>query len=446
VFRSIRTALLFWYGLIFLVLVSAFGTTVYLRMSRSIFRNVDARLEAYAGTLAAGLKEMDDGSLDLEVSRSFRHLFRRGDDQPYYLVWDKAGKVLHRSPSAKDAPHPGKETRRSRGSAREVAVAGPKDTLVLVGGRAKEELHSLREFLAAVLFAGGVLTLIALGGGWFLTTRALRPIGRISEAASTITARDLSRRIDVAQTQTELGRLARTLNETFDRLEASFDRQARFTADASHELRTPLSLVLSQAELALLKERSPEEYREALRSVERAALRMKGVVEGLLTLARADAKQLALAKEAVALAPLVEETAALLGPLAAERKVAVTVHAQPAGVEGDRERLRDVVANLLSNAIRYTSEGGKVDVTLAVEGREALLKVADTGIGIPEKDRPHIFERFYRVDQARARDKGGSGLGLAITKWAVEAHGGSISFTSQEGQGTTFTVRLPLAP
>lgn len=445
-FRSIRTTLLFWYGLIFLLLVGAFGTTVYLRISRSIFRTVDTKLEAYANTLAAGLVEMDDGGIDLEVPKSFRNLFRRGDDLPYYLIWDRSGKILHRSAAAKDAPHPGRETRRSRGSYREVSVPGPKGTLVLVGSRAKEELHSLREFLAAVLFAGGVLTVIALGGGWFLTTRALRPISRISEAATTITARDLSRRIDVAQTGSELGRLARTLNETFDRLETTFAQQTRFTADASHELRTPLSLVLSQAELALMKERSPEEYREALRAVERAALRMKAVVEGLLTLARADAKQLALAKEPVALAALVEETASLLGPLAAQRKVAVTVHAQPVGVEGDRERLRDVVSNLLSNALRYTPEGGRVDVTLEVEGREAVFKVADTGIGIPEQDRPHLFERFYRVDQARARDKGGSGLGLAIAKWVVEAHGGSISFTSREGQGTTFTVRLPLPP
>jgi signal transduction histidine kinase len=173
---------------------------------------------------------------------------------------------------------------------------------------------------------------------------------------------------------------------------------------------------------------------------------MKAVVEGLLTLARADARQLPLAKEPVAVAPLVEETAGLLGPLAAQRKVAVTVHAQPATVSCDRERLRDAVSNLISNAVRYTPEGGRCDVTLTVEGPEMVLKVADTGIGIPEKDRPHIFERFYRVDQARSRDKGGSGLGLAITKWVIEAHGGSISFTSEEGKGTTFIVRLPQIP
>ena len=442
-FRSIRTTLLFWYGLIFLLLLAAFGATVYLRISRTIFRAVDAKLETYAQGLAAGLVEMDDGSIDLDAPKSLRNLFRRGDDLPYYLVWDRGGKVIHRSPAAKDVDIPTSEFRRSRGSSREVAIRGPVNTWILVGGKARDEIHSLHEFLAACLFAGGAITVLALGGGWFLATRALRPIARISEAASTITARDLTRRIDVAQTQSELGRLARTLNETFERLQAGFDQQARFTADASHELRTPLSLVLSQAELALMKERSAEEYRDALRSVNRAAVRMKAVVEGLLTLARADARQLTLAKEPVPLAPLVEETASMLGPLAAQRKVAVTVHVQPATVLGDRDRLRDAVSNLISNAIRYTPEGGRADVTVASEASEAVLKVADTGIGIPEKDRPHIFERFYRVDQARSRDKGGSGLGLAITKWVIEAHGGSISFSSEEGKGTTFTVRLP---
>jgi two-component system, OmpR family, sensor kinase len=446
VFRSIRTTLLFWYGLIFVLLLAAFGATVYLRISRTIFRAVDAKLETYAQALAAGLVEMDDGSVDLEVPKSLRNLFRRGEDLPYYLVWDRGGRVIHRSPAAKDVDLPTAEFKRSRGSSREVAVRGPLNTWVLVGGKARDEIHSMHEFLAACLFTGASIMVLALAGGWFLATRALRPIARISEAASTITARDLTRRIDVAQTESELGRLAATLNETFDRLQKGFDQQARFTADASHELRTPLSLVLSQAELALMKERTAEEYREALQSVNRAALRMKAVVEGLLTLARADAKQLSLAKEPVAFASLVEETAAMLAPLAAQRKVAVTVQARPAGVLGDRDRLRDAVSNLISNAIRYTPEGGRADVTVVAEGRDAVLRVADTGIGIPEKDRPHIFERFYRVDQARSRDKGGSGLGLAITRWAIEAHGGTISFTSEEGKGTTFTVRLPLAP
>ena len=253
--------------------------------------------------------------------------------------------MIHRSPAAKDA-----RISRARVPAEPEALAGwpsgAVNTWILVGGKARDEIHSLHEFLAASLFAGGAMTVLALGGGWFLATRALRPIARISEAASTITARDLTRRIDVAHTESELGRLARTLNETFDRLQTGFDQQARFTADASHELRTPLSLVLSQAELALMKEQSAEEYRVALQSVNRAALRMKAVVEGLPHARPGGRGQLTLAKEPVALAALVRDRP-MLG-LAARRKVAVTVHAQPATVSGDRDRLRDAVSNLIS--------------------------------------------------------------------------------------------------
>lgn len=444
-FRSIRTTLLFWYGLIFLALLGAYGATVYIRLRRSLYKAVDAKLEVHAQTLAAGLVEMDDGSLDLEVPKNFRLLFRRGEEIPYYVIWDREGKEIHRSAAAGEVPRPTEPVARTRGTFREVVMQGPKRTWILAGRRAKEETRRLAEFLATSVGGGAAFVGLALAGGWFLATRALRPIAKITETASAITARDLSRRIDVEATQSELAILARTLNQTFDRLHQSFDQQARFTADASHELRTPLSIVLSQAELALMKERSAQEYREALQAVERAAQRMRTVVDGLLTLARADAGQVSLAKEPVMLSVLVEETAALLVPLGAQRKVTVTVHAQPAAVAGDRDRLRDALTNLISNAIRYTPEGGSVEVSLSAGEREAVLTVADTGIGIPEKDRPHIFERFYRVDQARSRDRGGSGLGLAITKWIIEAHQGSISFVSQEGKGTTFTVRLPRA-
>jgi signal transduction histidine kinase len=170
---------------------------------------------------------------------------------------------------------------------------------------------------------------------------------------------------------------------------------------------------------------------------------MKAVVEGLLTLARADARDVNLQKEPLELKSVVEEAAAMLAPLAAEKKVTLEVKADPVGVTGDRSRLGEVAVNLVGNALRYNREGGRVDVVLRADGPDAVLTVADSGIGIPAKDQPHIFERFYRVDKARSREQGGTGLGLAIAKWVVEAHGGTIAFTSKEGEGTTLTVRLP---
>ncbi|MFN3486300.1 MAG: sensor histidine kinase [Planctomycetota bacterium] len=444
--RSIRGALLFWYGVLLAAVVAGFGGVLYYKMRRSLFREVDSRLLAHAQVLAGALERSEGGRYGLSLSGDYARVFSSGGRQsPYYAIWDEAGNVIDRSRPEFEIPRPEVPGARDRARSREVAVRGAQGAWILVGQRVSGVREKLRELVGAIAGAGAGVLLLALAGGWFLAGRALGPIRKITEAAEAISESNLSRRIDVAATETELGRLARTLNGTFERLERAFSRQTRFTADASHELRTPLSVILTQAELALRRERAPEEYREALAACLRAAQRMKAVVEGLLTLARADAGTLVLKRERVDLRKLLEETAAMLGPLALERRVAVAVSAEAVAVEGDPDRLREAVTNLLSNAIRYNREGGRVDMTLQAVPGEAVITVADTGVGIPEKDRPHLFERFYRVDPARSREAGGTGLGLSITKWIVEAHGGVISFTSREGEGTTFVVRLPAA-
>jgi heavy metal sensor kinase len=240
-----------------------------------------------------------------------------------------------------------------------------------------------------------------------------------------------------------LAELATVLNSTFDRLEAAFERQSRFTADASHELRTPLAIVRSHAELALSRPRSPEEYREALAASLRAACRMTALVESLLTLARADAGRLELARVPVDLRRVVEEGMGLLRPLAGQKEVSLSSRLERAEVSGDPLRLSQVVNNLLSNAVQYNRTGGAVTVELGEEGEEVVLKVADTGRGIAPEDRQHLFERFFRADRARGRDSGGCGLGLAICKSIVEAHGGTIGYDSLAAQGSVFWVRLP---
>jgi heavy metal sensor kinase len=444
VLRSLRWKLFAWYALLLAILVAAFGLTLYYNLRRALQAEVDGRLRAHAQAVAGAL-EGGPGSFELKVPEEVARLFAgRDEETPYFIVWDPEGRIVGRSRPGLEVPRPPRPARRDRGSRREVTVAGREGTLVLAGQKISEEREELGELLAAVVGAGAAVMGFALAGGWLLVWRALRPIRRISEAAAEVSASNLSRRVDASKMERELAGLAETLNATFARLEQAFERQTRFTADASHELRTPLSIVLSEAELALRKERTGPEYRESLETVRRASQRMKAVVEGLLTLARADARELNLNRERLDLRKIVEETAALTAPLALERKVTVTVAADPVEVEGDRDRLREIVTNLLTNAIRYNVLGGKVDVSLQERGDRAVLSVADTGIGIPEKDRPHVFERFYRVDPARSREQGGTGLGLAITKWAVEAHGGTISLESRDGAGTTFTVSLPL--
>jgi heavy metal sensor kinase len=315
--------------------------------------------------------------------------------------------------------------------------------LVLVGRRVERELEELNWFACHLVGIGLFVLLVGLAGGWLLSRGALRPIQRMSATAASITATNLSRRIDVTGVDRELAGLAGILNAMFDRLQTAFERQARFTADASHELRTPLTIIHSHTELALTRPRTPEEYRDALDTSLRAARRMRALVDGLLTLARVDAGSLDIQQQDIDLGALVEDSADLLKTMAEQHWVDLRVKADPIEVVGDPGRLTQVVTNLLTNAIHYNRSGGTVAVTVAADAQDVALTVADTGCGIPEEDVPHIFERFYRVDKARSREEGGCGLGLAICKSIVEAHRGTISFTSEVGQGTTFVVRLP---
>jgi heavy metal sensor kinase len=301
----------------------------------------------------------------------------------------------------------------------------------------------VQAFSRRALGAAGLALVLALAGGWFLTTRALAPIDRISRVAAAVSASNLGQRIDRMEMETELGRLAETLNDTFDRLQAAFEQQTRFTSDASHELRTPLSVVTNQAELALRRDRQPGEYRDALQAILEAARRMRAVVEDLLTLARADAGELSLRRDRLDLAALVRDTAKLMAGEADRLGVAIELDLADAALRGDRSRLQEMAMNLLANAIRYNRKGGRVTLRVRTGGGLALLDVSDTGIGIPPEQQALVFDRFHRVDKARSREAGGSGLGLAISRWIAEAHGGRILLESEPGSGTTFRVELP---
>jgi heavy metal sensor kinase len=332
-----------------------------------------------------------------------------------------------------------------RGSNRELVIRGPAATTILVGRSADTMSRDLTAFAWQLTGTGAAVLAVGLAGGWLISRRILRPIASIAATASRISADNLSARIDADRVDRELADLARVLNDTFGRLEAAFERQARFTADASHELRTPLAVIRSQAELTLLRPRTPDVYQEALNTCLKAACRMTDLVEGLLTLARADAGRDSLPPDGVELDRVAADAVDLCRPLAAEKGVRLTTDAEPVAVRGDASALARVVGNLVANAIRYNRPEGEVYVTVRAEGDDAVLFVRDTGEGIPEEHHAQLFERFYRVDRARSRATGGNGLGLAIAKAVVEAHGGTIGLKSVVGKGSTFWVRLPAA-
>ena len=333
---------------------------------------------------------------------------------------------------------------RTRGVCRELYRFMPFGECVLVGRPMTAEITAMRRLAASLAAAGGGVLLLGLAGGWWLAARAIRPIEDISATALKIAAGDLSQRINAADAEDELGRLAGVLNSTFARLEAAFTHQARFTSDASHELRTPVTVILSQTQTALSRERPAAEYREALAACQRAAQRMRGLIESLLALARIDAGQAAMKRAAFDLSQVVRDSVEMVRPLAAERGIEIRCDLSRVECLGDAERVGQIAINLLTNAIHFNRDCGEVRVATRVADNAAVLTVADTGPGIPAEDQPHVFERFYRVDKSRSRVQGRTGLGLAICKAIVDAHSGSIEVASAPGAGSTFTVKLPL--
>jgi two-component system OmpR family sensor kinase len=324
-------------------------------------------------------------------------------------------------------------------------VHRPPGQMLVVFGTDTHALEAELHLLGWKLTLGGII-LVVLGGGigWILAGRSLRPIDRIAADAEGIAAGDYGRKIDAEDTESELGRLAVVLNDTFGKMNEARDRVTQFTADASHELRTPLTVILSDSQGALRQERTPEEYRQALVTIKQAALRMKTISDGLLELAHGDLAQ-PVEKSPCDFADLADEAVALLARLAREKGATLEAKLEGVSVLADPARLGRVILNLVMNAILHNPAGVRVVVTTGVVAGQAELSVADDGRGIPAENLEHIFERFRRIDPEGSRHTEGAGLGLAIVKQAVEAHGGTIAVTSEVGRGTTFRVRLPVA-
>jgi two-component system, OmpR family, sensor kinase len=491
IFNSIKWRLQIWYGLILVVVLAGFGFTAYQLERGKMYRQVDGEFMRRVGALANLLRPPlrgpngnhqpfdrpppgqfpDDGPpeqnprppLEFHLSPEAAGLFDANDPYNFYFIINsRNGNELARSTNApkvvtiwdnrsaaKDdiLPKLGPNVFHSTsvqtfGKFREIFQTLPSGETIRVGCDITPELSE--NWLVGLKLAGvgGIILFFGLAGGWWFVSHALRPIENISAAAVKISAGDLSQRISIAETESELGQLAAVLNSTFARLESAFAQQQQFTSDAAHELRTPVSVMLTQAQTALNRERTAPEYRETVESCRRAAQRMRRLIESLLALARLDAGQEVLKRLRFDFAKTIADCIEAIRPLAYERGVKISVEVEPLEMTGDSERLAQVITNLLANAIQYNRTDGEVRVILESQNGMAVLTVSDTGQGIVAEDLPRVFERFYRADKSRST--GGNGLGLAISKAVVEAHGGTIEVSSEENIGTIFTVRLPI--
>ena len=315
-------------------------------------------------------------------------------------------------------------------------------TCVVAVAASLSNIRSIQSRLLAILLLSiPVAILLSLVGGAVLARQAIEPLDRMTSTAQQISAEHLNERIQLERADTELKRLADSFNEMLGRLDQSFKQIRQFTADASHELRTPVTILMGETDLALNGLLDHEECRAALGSRREELQRMSRIIDDLLTLSQFDHGQQTLQCKPLDFSDLIievcEQQRIQAKSKGVELELAKTV---PAMIEGDDSRLRQMVRNLLDNAIKYTPGGGKVSVELAQANGNFELRVSDNGIGIPHEDLPHIFDRFYRADKARTRAEGGTGLGLSIVKQVAEGHGGSVTVSSEVGTGTVMTV------
>ena len=465
VLNSVRLKLTVWYVALLAIILILFSILLYYFLSKRLYESVDNSLNVSANIVAKTTVMRFPASSLPGLEQYLEQFLGYGNFNKFYRIYDGSGNVGSRSKNIDASQFP--LTQESYAKALEGVPSYETFTLsegqmirvitrpilrnrklanLIQVGTSLQAVNDTMDNLRIFLYTGipGVLVLATLVGG-FMARRALNPVARITQTARAIgSGVDLSKRIPVPDVQDEIGRLANTFNDMLERLESSFSRIRQFSSDASHELRTPLTVLKGQSELALSKSRSSEEYQEVLSSNLEEINYMSKILEDLFYLSKSDETKIRLDRERINFQATVEEVCRHAELLGDEKNIEIIIaYLELVDVEGDPVRLRQLVWNLLHNAIKYTPSGGRVKVSLQNLDDWGVLTVEDTGIGIPEEHLENIFLRFYRVDKSRSRQEGGSGLGLAICKYIVARHKGEIEVDSQVGKGSKFRIRLP---
>jgi heavy metal sensor kinase len=454
---SIRVRLTAWYALVLSLMLLVYAAATFIAVRHEFFEQFDDQLHDDFETAEGFLLSTGDGRVVWSGDR--RHDPDNDEDRGSD-VWLASGEPVYRSGASDSLPAVALAATTAQPRYKSIVANGrPWRTLTgtsLVGGRAvvlrvsraETRLRTqLWEVLVVLVLGFPVVVVLAGIGGYLLARRALTPIDHLASEARRITADRLHERLSVPNEHDEIGRLAAVINETFARLESSFDQLRRFTTDASHELRTPLSAIRGIGEAGLGETRTPAEYKEAMGSMLEEVDRLTNLVDTLLRLSHGDAGTVRLTRTVIDVGQLAREVVSSLGILAEERSQRVTVDAaEGISVTADRLVLREAITNVVDNAIKYSPRASSIRVGVHPAGNQVHLTVADEGPGIAEGDRLRIFDRFFRLDEARSRDDGGAGLGLAIAKWAVEVNGGRISVENGANGGSVFRIVLPIGP
>ncbi len=437
---SIRIQIMLWYTLLTAILLAVSLPVLYGAMAGSLRRDQEAYLRSAAGQLASHI-ELEDGDLrllnDLDLPAGTQYL----------LTTESGGRIVSNENAWADAPafQPDEVYLSSTGRGdqlyldQELELEGGEKIRIRVSRSNGTVERSLDQLQLVMLLAVPAFLGLAVFGSYFLAMLALRPIDRITETAVSLGAGNLSQRITGIESRDEVGRLAGAFNGMLASLEDSFQREKQFTSDASHELRTPVSVIMAYAE-NLAAHAPDREAKEQASAILTESRRMHSIIAQLLALTRGYEGKYQLSLEEITLAEMVSDVLAELTEAAAGGITLIEQVPPRIQLSADQSLMTQLLLNLVENGIKYGKTGGTVAVSALEQDGHVLLTIQDDGIGIGEKDLPHIFDRFYRADQAR--DRSGSGLGLSIVKWIVEFHGWTIQAASEPGRGTRFTIQI----
>ena len=463
--RSIRFRLTVWYAGLLAGLLALFSIASYVVLERYLTETLRDSLARQARDIGQTLLANVNQNGEAYVIGEIKEHYAPETNDLFLRVTRADGSVLYASGQPKNKSFdpsqiPVQKASVGQESSREIELDNGPDLLVdslpfaapdgshfliEVGAPYKEIEDVSRGLLLALAISLPFVVAVAVGGGYLLMRRALKPVDEITKSAERITSRNLSERLPVAQTGDELERLSVSLNQMIARLEKAFQQSNRFSADASHELRTPLAILRGELEGVARKPNIPPDVGETIGSALEETDRLTKITENLLALSRLEAGDTQMERTRFDLAELVATTTDQMKLLAEDKKISLRCNtSERVDVQGSRARLKQVVVNLVDNAIKYTPEGGEIHVTVSEGSGKAILEVSDSGVGIPADSLTQIFERFYRVDKARTRKLGGTGLGLSIVKSICKAHGGDVTAESTDGHGSRFRVELPL--
>ena len=460
--RSLRFRITAWYAGLLAGALLIFGVSVYLGLERYLYWNLQRTLTAESRTIGTQLLSQHPFKRTDWLETEIEEAYAPEANSHFIRVIQQGVGVVYVSGPPKDGsfdptqvPLPNMDQRLSRKiriEGRRLLVEGdrfntPDGTRFIVESGAPYQqievvLHGLLLTFAVYM---PFIIFVAVGSGYWLMRRSLQPVDEITRRAEGITSTNLNDRLPVIRTGDELERLSVSLNRMIERLDDAFQHINRFSADASHELRTPLTILQLELEGIAQSHRLNPSLTDQIGSALEETHRMSHIVESLLAISRLDAGEAKMEMTPLDLGQLAASTTEQMRFLAEEKSILLTsTVASEVYIEGDRSHLQQVVVNLVANAIKYTQEGGEVEMRVRRKANMAVLEVSDNGAGIPDYALPHVFERFYRADKARSRASGGAGLGLAIVKAICTAHGAELSVSSKEGKGSVFSVELAL--